>query len=576
MDAEPPVEPPVEEPPVDVEPPVEPLVAEPPLDVEPPAEPPVAEPPVDVEPPVEPLVAEPPLDVEPPAEPPVAEPPLDVEPPVEPPVAEPPLDVEPPVEPPVKEPPVDVEPPVEPPVKEPPTDVEPPVEPPVKEPLLDVEPPITEPPIEEAPPAEPPVEEAPPAEPPVEEEPPEEPPVEEEPPAEPPVEEAPPAEPPVEEAPPEEPPEVPPVAKAAIPAAPPVAPLIAKEPPEAAPPEAPPVDEEPPEEEPDVEPPEEEDEVAEEEPLALGLVEDEISLDKISLFAQLTYLNFISKFVFLPTDWSLPIPGLQFEDAFKAFELWVPPNSPLNLFREITLNKYHVDTAKIIGKEFEVYIKDICDAICDAIVMWTTLSMFTGVVINGPVGNLMQGGLMGPPLLPFILMSAPMDTPMQLKYSMAIANAVSTAWQTWQSGLTGTLMYPAFAAFPGPMAPPMPAIPQPFAAFSSPGESQFSPSTLKSAMEANFGDPTALHATELFESLAKAFNVVFQMYKPMTLVLLVLGMGPIPTFAPPFVPVGPVAGGSSIPTPGALLTIPLPPIPGPTGEYMIELTPFKK
>jgi hypothetical protein len=28
---------------------------------------------------------------------------------------------------------------------------------------------------------------------------------------------------------------------------------------------------------------------------------------------------------------------------------------------------------------------------------------------------------------------------------------------------------------------------------------------------------------------------------------LVMGMGPIPTFAPPFVPVGPVVGGSTLP-----------------------------
>ncbi|MEE8429664.1 MAG: hypothetical protein V3S16_00265, partial [Candidatus Desulfatibia sp.] len=186
------------------------------------------------------------------------------------------------------------------------------------------------------------------------------------------------------------------------------------------------------------------------------------------------------------------------------------------------------------------------------------------------------GGLTGPPLLPLILMSAPKDTPMQLKYSLAIANAVSTAWQTWQSGLTGTLSYPPFAAFPGPVTPPVPNIPMPLAAFSSPGESQFSPSTLKSAMEANFANPIAAHSSELFDSLAKAFNTVFQMFKPMTLVLLVLGMGQVPSFKPPFSPVGPVVGGNALPTPFHFLTIPLPPIPGPTGKYLIELTPFKR
>ncbi len=372
------------------------------------------------------------------------------------------------------------------------------------------------------------------------------------------------------------------------PAAPGVPPEVGPQAPAGGPPGAPPAPaaapaEEPPagapapeEKEAEEAPPEEEAAAPEIAPLSLPLEEDAPAVDKISLFIQLAYLNFISKFVFLPTNWALPVPGLQFDDAFAAADLWVAPNSPLNLFREPTFNAYHVKTAKVIGKGFEKFIKDICDSVCDAIGMWRTLTVFTGVVINGPTGTIVPGGVTGPPLLPFILMSAPMDTPMQMKYSMAIGNAISTAWQTWQSGLTGTLAYPAFAAFPGPMAPPMPSIPIPVAALSSPGESQFSPSTLKSAMDANFGDPTAKHASALFESIARAFFAVFQMFKPATLVLTVLGTGPIPSFAPPVVPVGPVVGGSSIPVPGVIQTIPLGQIPGPTGEYQIELTPFAK
>jgi hypothetical protein len=38
------------------------------------------------------------------------------------------------------------------------------------------------------------------------------------------------------------------------------------------------------------------------------------------------------------------------------------------------------------------------------------------------------------------------------------------------------------------------------------------------------------------------------------MVMLVMGKGPIPTFAPPFVPVGPVVGGDNIATPGHLMS----------------------
>ena len=47
--------------------------------------------------------------------------------------------------------------------------------------------------------------------------------------------------------------------------------------------------------------------------------------------------------------------------------------------------------------------------------------------------------------------------------------------------------------------------------------------------------------------------LAFMMWLPMQMVMLVLGRGPIPTFAPPYVPVGPVVAGSVISAPGHLL-----------------------
>ena len=269
-----------------------------------------------------------------------------------------------------------------------------------------------------------------------------------------------------------------------------------------------------------------------------------------SMMAQLAKVNFAGLQVKLPTDWE--DQGDQYSDAFESGERTVPPSPPLNLFREPTLNKYHVDTAKDIGKKFEDYIDGICGGICDGIDKWLKLTAITGVVITGPVGILMPGGVQGPPLGPLILATAPKNTPQEIKYSNAIANAFSTLWQTWHLGITGTLMYPAFAAFPGPIAPPMPNIPLPLVALPSPGEAGLSPASLKGLMMVNLADPEALHAQELFDALAKAFNPVFQIFKASTLVQNVLGTGPIPTFAPPFVPAGPVIGGVGNGPPGCL------------------------
>ncbi len=270
-----------------------------------------------------------------------------------------------------------------------------------------------------------------------------------------------------------------------------------------------------------------------------------------SMMSNLAKNNFRAKSIKLPKDWSQP--GNQFSQAFKESEKNVAPNPPNTLFKEATLNKYHVDTAKEIGKKFEKYIDGICGAICGAIDKWMKMTMITTCIINSTAGTVPPSGVMGPPLMPFILSSAPMATPQEMKYSNAIANALSTLWQTWQLGLTGVLNFPPnFASFPGPVCPPTPNIPMPLAALSSPGEAGLSASSLKGMMMANLGDPAALHAPELFDAISQAFNTVFQTFKSSTMINNVLGTGAVPSFAPPVSPVGPVVGGSVIPTPGIL------------------------
>jgi len=269
-----------------------------------------------------------------------------------------------------------------------------------------------------------------------------------------------------------------------------------------------------------------------------------------SQLAELAKLGFKSKAIGLPVKWRTPA-GDQYTEAFSVSELVTPPD-PASLFLAKSPNKYHVQTQSEIGKGFADYIDGISAAICDAIDKWMKLTSIAGMVINGPVGMVLPGNVVGPPLMPFILAAAPVETAQLMKYSKAIAQVISSGWQQWQMGLTGQLMYPAFAAFPGPVAPPTPNVPMPLIALSSPGEAMLAPAALRSQMVAALGDPEALHHKELFEAVAQAFNTTFTLFKATTLVQNVLGTGPIPTFAPPFVPVGPVVGGTSIPTPGVL------------------------
>jgi hypothetical protein len=66
-------------------------------------------------------------------------------------------------------------------------------------------------------------------------------------------------------------------------------------------------------------------------------------------------------------------------------------------------------------------------------------------------------------------------------------------------------------------------------------------------------DPDKQHEA-LFDAIATVLALAFLMWLPMQQVMLVMGKGPCPAFAPPFVPVSPVVAGDNIAAPGHLMT----------------------
>ncbi len=272
-----------------------------------------------------------------------------------------------------------------------------------------------------------------------------------------------------------------------------------------------------------------------------------------SVMQELAKMQFRTFMIKLPLDWRQPQgeAAKQYVQAFKPSELVaIPPVG--RLFIPASVNKYHCDTVNEISGKFERFIDGICRAICSAWSQWQSTTAMTGVMIFGPVASM--GQIVGPPLLPLIMSSAPKTTPMELRYSLAIAMAISNAWLAYTATIKipGLPWYPAFSAFPGPVAPPMPNIPTPIIALTQ-AANLVSKSVLKAQMIGNLADPKALHHTQLFDSIADAFEKVFLIWQTTTQVTNVLGFGPIPTFAPPVVPVGPVVGGTGNMAPGGLL-----------------------
>lgn len=266
-------------------------------------------------------------------------------------------------------------------------------------------------------------------------------------------------------------------------------------------------------------------------------------------FARLKFTSFNLK---VPKDWRDPSgdpAGDHYSRAFKPEEKMTAAGMP-PLFQPASLNKYHTDTQKMHISKIGKFIDDTCSAICSAWSQWQSAATMVGVIVNAITAT--GGQVVGPPWMPLIMASAPKSTPMAMKYSNVIATVVGNSWLQFTSTIkvTGMPWYPAFAAFPSPVAPPTPNVPCPVAALTSvPPQAPL----MKQQMVGQLADPNAPFHAELFEAIIDGFMKCLDIWKVSTMVTNVLGTGPIPTFAPPYVPAGPVVGGVGTMTPGGFV-----------------------
>ena len=184
--------------------------------------------------------------------------------------------------------------------------------------------------------------------------------------------------------------------------------------------------------------------------------------------------------------------------------------------------------------------------------LWQSMATLNGVVINSVTAT--GGSVTGPPLQPLIE-QAMAGAGVPAAVAKAFAAQVSSAWSAWASSLrvTGAPWYPAFAAVPSPVAPPTPNVPTPLMALGG-NAGPLSAASLKASIRKALGtradEPQASAAINEF---ADDFAARFAQYRASAMVTNVLGTGPVPTFAPPYVPVGPVVNGHGNMTPGGFV-----------------------
>ncbi len=193
---------------------------------------------------------------------------------------------------------------------------------------------------------------------------------------------------------------------------------------------------------------------------------------------------------------------------------------------------------------------------------WIVASYVQGGWVRGPNAEITPGSLKSSVDIEQRLGPALAAAGVPADVAQALAAELGGAWREWADGFRLTLpgAYPKLAAVPSAMAPPTPASsPFPIARGTSAGEPRLLAGTLAprlaSALRRHAGrDAAGLHET--LTELATWVEKSFHDWKLNAQVVGVMGKGPIPSFAPPYVPVGPVVMGENLSTPGRTIAGP--------------------
>ena len=232
--------------------------------------------------------------------------------------------------------------------------------------------------------------------------------------------------------------------------------------------------------------------------------------------------------------------------------------SPPLYYGPLSSNKYHGDAAQDVSDWHQEFVHTALDKIKGAVDSWRPKAKFKDLKVMALMAIGAPGCLDGADIK-----NEPSFSSWQGKednekaYIKAVVTGFSAKWMEWSAKVIVALpWYPAFCAFPGPQAPPMPNIPMPLiAAPSAMMPSMAVANQISDAMikELSSGvkdkDEDKQHEA-IFKTIAFAVSLAFLAWLPMQQIMNVLGKGPIPPFAPPPLPAGPVVAGDNIGAPG--------------------------
>jgi hypothetical protein len=199
---------------------------------------------------------------------------------------------------------------------------------------------------------------------------------------------------------------------------------------------------------------------------------------------------------------------------------------------------------------FVTYLTSMAGAVAQALDVWRKGAYLDGVRIHAAIAT---GGKLrcAVSIESQILQRAPAGWD---SYNRAIAAGVHNRFTAFANEVSVPRLpwYPGFVAWPGPMAPPVPNTPSPLMTIAAVASRHLKEGALCDEMFNKMPSPKPLCGKEVALALASGLEKAAIAWLSAQQVTQVMGRGPVPSFAPPYVPVGPVVGGDNLPTPGHL------------------------
>lgn len=233
-------------------------------------------------------------------------------------------------------------------------------------------------------------------------------------------------------------------------------------------------------------------------------------------------------------------------------KLPVPPPEQSNAPEDVMSSESTTEESSITS----VDPNHVYNAMVEAHQLFKTTSRFNHVQILGPIAMGASGCLNGIRLKSYMqgILASYKTNNIDSAFVDATVNTISELFEQWKDSVQITALpwYPAFAFYPGPVAPPTPNVPTPLRALNFQEylltNKGFMIQKIKSKLPEEYQNESNLAKIESLSDLVTGY---FDLWFLTTIISGAMAHGSVPSFAPPFVPGGPVMG-SVLPTPGVL------------------------